>query len=273
MTKRLISVCYLLLAAAAMLSAVSLNAEAESLPTSIKLSWDAVDGAVYYDIYNGQTSVARLPSDVYSFTVEDLFSNESYDLCVAARDAENRDLDAEWVTASTTNWDGVYQWVNETDKDNRGRMKTFTLRLETVRDEAIGQYLRMFMVNDDGSELRIFPLFDFGSENAGSWVDYGDDGPTGTAYRENAERFNTSIFKPSKWRVDRIVIDYDSTSAYIQTSAFGIIVDTETTYYLYIEDGLRKMSFTTTSESSLAESVLFHNPNPGEGDAFILTEI
>ena len=100
MTKRLISVCYLLLAAAAMLSAVSLNAEAESLPTSIKLSWDAVDGAVYYDIYNGQTSVARLPSDVYSFTVEDLFSNESYDLCVAARDAENRDLDAEWVTAS-----------------------------------------------------------------------------------------------------------------------------------------------------------------------------
>ena len=159
------------------------------------------------------------------------------------------------------------------DKDNRGRMKTFTLRLETVRDEAIGQYLRMFMVNDDGSELRIFPLFDFGSEDAGSWVDYGDDGPTGTAYRETAERFNTSIFKPSKWRVDRIVIDYDSTSAYIQTSAFGIIVDTETTYNLYIEDGLRKMSFTTTSESSLAESVLFHNPNPGEGDAFILTEI
>lgn len=273
MTKRLISVCYLLLAAAAMLSAVSLNAEAESLPTSIKLSWDAVDGAVYYDIYNGQTSVARLPSDVYSFTVEDLFSNESYDLCVAARDAENRDLDAEWVTASTTNWDGVYQWENETDKDNRGRMKTFTLRLETVRDEAIGQYLRMFMVNDDGSELRIFPLFDFGSEEAGNWVDYDDEGPTGTAYRENAERFNTSIFKPSKWRVDRIVIDYDSTSAYIQTSAFGIIVDTETTYNLYIEDGLRKMSFTTTSESSLAESVLFHNPNPGEGDAFILTEI
>ncbi len=273
MTKRLITVCYLLLAAASMMSAAALNVRAEALPTSINLSWDAVDGAVYYDIYNGQASVARLPADVSSFTLSKLFSDESYDLCVAARDAGNNDLDSEWVSVSTADWDGVYEWVNETDNDNHGKMKVFRLRLETVRDEVYGQYLRMYMVNDDGSELRIFPLFDFGSDQAGKWVDYDDDSPTGIAYRENAERFNTSIFKPSKWRVDRIVIDYDSTSAYIQTSAFGIIVDTETTYNLYIEDGLRKMSFTTTSESSLAESVLFDNPNPGEGDAFILTEI
>ena len=273
MTKRLITVCYLLLAAAMVLSAASLNVRAEALPTSVELSWDAVDGAVYYDIYNGQTSVARLPSDVYSFTVSSLFSDESYDLCVAARDAANSDLDSEWVDVVTTDWDGVYEWVNKTNDDNHGKMKTFRLRLETVRDDVYGQYLEMYMVNDDGSELRIFPLFDFDSEQAGNWVDYDDNSPTGIAYRENAERFNSSIFKPSKWRVDRIVIDYDSTSAYIQTSAFGIIVDTETTYNLYIEDGLRKMSFTTTSESSLAESVLFDNPNPGEGDAFILTEI
>lgn len=273
MTKRLITVCYLLFVVVAVLSAASLNTKVESFPTSISLSWDPVEGAVYYDIYNGQTSVARLPSDARSYTVTKLFSNESYDLCVAARDAENRDLASEWVSATTTEWDGIYEWVNLTKNDNKGKMKTFRLRLETVRDEVYGQYLSMFIVNDDGSELRIFPLFDFGSEESGNWVDYDDKGRTGTAYRENAERFNTSIFKPSKWRVDRIVIDYDSTSAYIQTSAFGIIVDTETTYNLYIEDGKRKMSFTTTSESSLAESVLFHNPNPGEGEAFILTEI
>ena len=140
--------------------------------------------------------------------------------------------------------------------------------LKKMKEE--GKFLDAWFVPGDS---RCFFLFDFDSEQAGNWIDYDDNSPTGIAYRENAERFNSSIFKPSKWRVDRIVIDYDSTSAYIQTSAFGIIVDTETTYNLYIEDGLRKMSFTTTSESSLAESVLFDNPNPGEGDAFILTEI
>lgn len=273
MTKRLISVCYLLFAMVFALSASALSVKAESFPTSIGLSWNEVEGAVYYDIYNGSESVARLPSDVRSFTVTRLNSNGSYDICVAARTADNADLDAEWVTCSTTSWDGVYEWVNKTDDDNKGRMKHFSVRLATKVDDVYGQYLEMYLQNDDGSELRIFPLFDLGSPESGNWVDYDDDGRIGTAYRENAERFNTSIFKPSRWRVDRIVIDYDSTSAYIQTSAFGITVDTETTYNLYIEDGLRKMSFTTTSESSLAKSVLFHNPNPGEGDAFILTEI
>ena len=78
----------------------------------------------------------------------------------------------------------------------------------------------------EGKEYRIFPLFPFGSDMAGRWIDYDDQSPAGIAYRLNAERFNKSSFTPSRWRVDKIEIDSDSTSAYIQTSAFGISVTT-----------------------------------------------
>ena len=68
------------------------------------------------------------------------------------------------------------------------------------------------------------------------------------------------------------MIDYDSSSAYIQTSALGLVFDTVTSYKLFIEDGKMKMSFTTEGSGIVGE-FLFRNPNPGEGDAFILTRI
>ena len=248
-----------------------LGVEAEGLPTSVELSWDSVDGAYYYDIYNGSTPVARLGDGASGYTVEGLLSDAEYRFCVAARTKENADIGSEWITVRTSSWDGLYVWENRTDSDNKGRMKELRLRLATEHDPVYGQYYETYLV-DGSDEYKTFPLFDFGSELAGKWIDYDDETPAGIAYRINAERFNKSSFKPSRWRVDRIEIDSDSTSAYIQTSAFGITVTTKTSYRLYMEDGEAMMEFETTA-SGIADSVLFKNPNPEEGDAFILKRI
>ena len=270
--RRIIALLTALSLLAGTAAAASLCAEAEGLPTSVTLSWNSVEGAAHYDIYNGDKPVARLGSDASSYTVEKLLSDEEYTFCVAARGEGNEDIDAEWVSVSTSSWDGVYEWINETDKDNKGRMKSLRFRLDTKGDPVYGQYHEMFLLSDDGNEYRIFPLFPFDSDMSGQWIDYDDQTPAGIAYRINAERFNKSSFTPSRWRVDRIEIDSDSTSAYIQTSAFGITVMTTTTYNLYMEDGQAMMTFETNG-SGIAGTVIFRNPNPGEGDAFILRRI
>lgn len=270
--RRIIALLTALSLLAGTAAAASLGAEAEGLPTSVTLSWNPVEGAAHYDIYNGDKPVARLGSDASSYTVEKLLSDTEYTFCVAARGEGNEDIDAEWVSVSTSSWDGVYEWINETDKDNKGRMKSLRFRLDTKVDPVYGQYHEMFLLSDDGNEYRIFPLFPFDSDMSGQWIDYDDQTPAGIAYRINAERFNKSSFTPSRWRVDRIEIDSDSTSAYIQTSAFGITVMTTTTYNLYMEDGQAMMTFETNG-SGIAGTVIFRNPNPGEGDAFILRRI
>ena len=270
--RRIIALLTALSLLAGTAAAASLGAEAEGLPTSVTLSWNSVEGAAHYDIYNGDKPVARLGSDASSYTVEKLLSDTEYTFCVAARGEGNEDIDAEWVSVSTSSWDGVYEWINKTDKDNKGRMKSLRFRLDTKVDPVYGQYHEMFLLSDDGNEYRIFPLFPFDSDMSGQWIDYDDQTPAGIAYRINAERFNKSSFTPSRWRVDRIEIDSDSTSAYIQTSAFGITVMTTTTYNLYMEDGQAMMTFETNG-SGIAGTVIFRNPNPGEGDAFILRRI
>ena len=270
--RRIIALLTALSLLAGTAAAASLCAEAEGLPTSVTLSWNSVEGAAHYDIYNGDKPVARLGSDASSYTVEKLLSDEEYTFCVATRGEGNEDIDAEWVSVSTSSWDGVYEWVNKTDKDNKGRVKGIRIRIETAYDEKVGQYHNVYMYKDDGTEVKIFPLYDFSDSSSGEWVDYNASSPAAISYRFNAERFNTSPFKPVKWRVDKVVIDYDSSSAYIQTSALGLVFETVSGYELYIEDGEMKLSFHTEG-SGMVSGVLFRNPNPGEGDAFILTKI
>ncbi len=249
-----------------------LGLEAEPLPTGVDLSWDSVEGAAFYDIYADSRPVARLGADARSYEIGSLDSDTRFSICVAARDSGNNDMEAAWADVVTGSWDGVYRWVNETDSDNGGRMKELTLRIETGHDAVYGQYLNVFIVNADGSEARIFPLYPLGSDEAGRWEDYGGDSIAATSYRINMELFNTSPFRPTRWRLERVVIDYDSTSAYIQTSALGLTVETETTCRFFMEDGVQKFSFDTKA-SGIANAVIFRNPNPDEGDAFIFSKI
>ena len=271
MTKRLVFVSFLLLFAGFSFAS-GLDAEYVSHPSSVYFSWKTVEGAVYYDIYNGEEFIIRLPSSAREYEVSSLPSDTAFSFSIAARNEDNETLDAAFIDAVTGSWDGIYEWVNKTDRDNKDQMKSYKVRVETGKDEKIGQYHSFYMVVDDGSEMRIFPLYDFSDEEAGEWVDFDDETSPAISYRINEKRFNTSPFDPSRWRLDKAVIDYDSTSAYIQTSALGMIFETVTTYKLYCEEDSMKMSLTTEG-SGVVNSFLFRNPNPGEGDAFILTRI
>ena len=271
MTKRLLSVSFLLLFVV-VLHAAPLSLEAIAYPSSVNLSWNEADGAVFYDIYSGEDFIVRLDSSSRCYDVKNLLSDTHYDFSIAARTSDNETLDAAFASATTTSWDGIYEWINQTDIDNHGRVRSLRIRIETAYDSSVGQYHNVYMYMEDGSEVKIFPLYSFDDPSSGEWVDYDGDSVAAVSYRLNAERFNTSPFTPGRWRVDKVVIDYDSSSAYIQTSALGLVFETVSGYELYIEDGVMKLSFYTEG-TGIVNGILFKNPNPGEGDAFILTRI
>ena len=262
----------ILIAIAVALPASAMDASALPLPSSVTLSWPGAEGAVYYDIYSGEDFIVRLESGDRSYTVNGLSSDTHYDFSIAARDEENRTLDAAFLSAETDSWDGIYEWKNLTDKDNRGKMKDLRIRVETADDPSFGQFHELYMIMPDGSEEKIFPLYAFDDPESGKWVDYDGESQEAIAYRLNADRLNTSIFNPGRWRLAKVVIGRDSGSAVVETSAFGITVETVSSYRFFIEDGVRKMEYRTEG-SGLADAILFRTPNPGEGDAFVLTMI
>lgn len=263
----------MILAALALLPIISayatLDASATAEPSAVDFEWNAVEGASFYDIYSGEAFIARLPSDARSYHHGGLDSGIEYSFSIAARDAANGTLEAAFLKAETGWWDGIYEWRNLTDDDNRGRMRSLKVRVETAEDPAYGQYHRLYMIMDDGSEARIFPLYDFGDPKSGQWESYKGNGTAATAYRLNADRLNTSIINPSKWRLDSITLGPDHGSAHVETRAFGITADIIASYRLFVEDGIMKMEYSTTG-SGAAEAILFCNPNPGEGDSFVL---
>lgn len=262
----------MLIVIAAAMPASAMEASALPFPSSVTLSWSDTEGAVHYDIYSGDDFIIRLSSGNRSYTVDRLSSDTHYDFSIAARDGENRTLDAAFVSAETDSWDGIYGWKNLTDRDNRGRMKDLKIRVETAADPSYGQFHELYMIMPDGSEKKIFPLYAFDDPESGKWVDYDGTSQEAIAYRLNADRLNTSIFNPGRWRLAKVVIGHDSGSAAVETSAFGITVETVSSYRFFIEDGIKKMEYRTEG-SGLADAILFRNPNPGEGDAFVLTMI
>lgn len=254
--------------------AASMTLDAKAYPTLVLLSWNEVANTVYYDIYKDNEFVARLDSSSREYKVEKLLSNTEYSFSIASRDASNNTLAAAWESSTTDNWDGIYLWENKTDIDNNGKLRRLKLHLATSFDSQYGQYYKIDYEDENGSLIQIFPLFPFDDQSAFEWHKYKEKSVPGNSYRVNAELFNTSSFKPGKWKVYSIVIDSDSTTAYIQTSALGMEFLTTTVFKLYEdESGEKYLSLDTKGEQKIVENYLLKNPNPGEGEAFILKKI
>ena len=242
--------------AASPLRASSLSLEADVAVNSVTLTWQSVEGTSWYDIYNGDAFVVRLPEDENSYTLSHLDQNESYRFVLGARDSENQTLDAEAVSVKTGSYDGVYEWINPTDDDNHGRMDSVTYRAELAEDSRYGQYMRVSII-EDGQEHVIFPLQDF--DSSWNWIDYDSSDPAAVAYRLNCEKFNVLGIKPGRFKIDKVTMTNDSISVDIRTSALGISVVTTTTYEFSSDDEGPLLRFTTTG-SGLAKSALFRNP-------------
>lgn len=246
------------------LYASQLNLKAQVLVNDVNLEWSEVEGASFYDVYANDIFLARLDADTFSYTAENLAQESGYRLIVGARDENNNTLDADALEIETDSFSGVYKWVNETDDDNKGRLKeiTYIARLKTSPE--YGQYMEISIPYGD-DELVIFPLQSL-DDSTWPWIDYDDGGETALAYRLNCEKFNTSSLKPGRFRVSRIFITPESASVEIQSSAFGFKVTTTTSYdFSMREDGVYLVY--ETSGSGLVESALFRNPM-NEDDPF-----
>lgn len=253
------------------LTARALSFNARVLVNSVVLSWESVDGAQWYDIYNGEAFVVRLPSTENTYTVEHLAQDSGFRFVLGARDGDNNTLDAEAVSVTTGNYSGLYRWENQTDDDNGGMMSEIVYRAELKEDPTYGQYMQVSFVQD-GEEHVIFPLQDFSSESW-DWIDYDSDSPAGIAYRLNCSKFNVLPISPSRFKVDSVRMTNDTISVDIRSSALGIGVTTTSNYVFGCDAEGPYLSFSTTG-GGLAKSALFKNPmDPDNPYTYMLRRI
>lgn len=267
--KKSLLICIFLLIAS-LLPASDLRLEAHAYPSSVSLSWNAVEGSSFYDLYDGQAFIVRLSSDNLAYTVTGLAQKSDHAYALAARNSENKDLAVAWASAKTTSWEGTYRWVNPTEDDNGGKMKEMELTVKLASDPEFGTYSEIWTPLD-GKQMRVFP---FGPlRSSGEWVEWKAEGDMAEAYRENCKRFNTSAFKPSRWRITKIYLQGDFSGVDIHTKAFGFEVETHTSYTFSINaEGKRQIEFRNEG-TGIANSALFHNPGGDSEAPFLLTEI
>lgn len=262
------------IAAIMLIIAVSFSAFAalsvRSLANSLALEWDEVEDVVWYDIYIDDGFIARLDSSQLSFTVENLEGNREYKVSWAARDGENNNLDVSIQKCRTLSWDGEYRWVNTSDDDNRGKMKTLTMRVKSAYNPEYGQYPEIYVLRD-GKEYRFFPIFNPGEEK-GSWIEWDDDSYYAESYRKCAELINRSPVNPSRWKLNSMRISPSEVFFSVSSKAFGFTADTDSSIrFFYNDEGERCLEYRMDGDS-LFMKIAFMNPVDGS-PVYVLEEV
>ncbi len=264
-----LKICLLLLLfSSSLLFAKDLKMQGDATPDGANLSWNVVSDAVYYDIYIDNVFVKRLNGETsYSLTGYD--QNQELDIIIGARTEDNTTLDSERLRLTTTSWEGVYKWINTTSEDNDGKMKEFSLKVILKTDPTYGQYNEIW-TDIDGQWFKVFPIGEL-TGNYG-WLDFKGKKDIEITYRLNCDRFNTTSFSPTKWKIEKIILLKNYCGVEITTKAMGLQFRTRTTYTFKInEEGKRVIEFFNEG-SGLAEHALFYNPNLSHADPFSLVE-
>ena len=209
------------------LSAKDLHLKADVLVNQVRLSWDKVDDATWYDIYDGEAFITRLPSEQTSYTVEHLSQDAVHRIVLGARDGANATLDAEAVSVTTASYEGTYVWTNPTDDDNKGRMKELVYHARLVEDREYGQYMEI-SIDVDGRRLVIFPLQGF--DEGWPWVDTDSGSDVATAYLANCAKMNSLNITPSRFRTGSVRISTDSAFSEVVSHAMGLDISTTTSF-------------------------------------------
>ncbi len=264
--KKTIAIMIFLSAAFSVFADMSVSSKANSL----HIEWDAVQDAVWYDIYIDDSFIVRLDSSQFSFTVANLEGNREYKVSWAARDGENSNLDVSIQIHKTLSWEGTYRWVNTSDDDNRGRMKTLVMKVKIADDPLYGQYPEIYVVRD-GAEYRFFPIFNKGEER-GEWIDWDENAPYAECYRKCAELINSSVLNPSEWKLVSMSFSPSSVAFSVSSKAFGLTADTDSAIcFHYNEKGKRCLEYTMDGDF-LFKSIAFMNPVDGSS-TYVLEEI
>jgi len=242
-----------------------------SFPNQVEISWDAVKGAVWYDLYLDNQPMKRVKAPTLCQTLgsneESLESNRNYQVIVTARNEKNETLASTQIPVRTTSWAGHYFWVNLTDDDNGGRCRN--LHLE-VRDSS-GE-LEMYGYFPDLSDkaVKIFPLLPIAEEYP--QFEYRGDGEVEFAYRSNASVFNTTNLEPKSWKIVELERKNSSLRTKISTKVGIFSFKAESLLAFEVsETGEKRVLFHNTGDG-LASTGIFKSPNPGENGVFVFVE-
>lgn len=240
-------------------------------PNQVLISWDRVDGAVWYDLYLDDQPIRREKSSTLVGRIgsneEALQSNKEYQVIVAARDAKNVTLDATRFTVHTSSWAGHYYWENLTSNDNHGRCRS--LHLE-VRDTTDG--IEMYGYFADAPEIarKLFPLLPLAQE----YPEFSYHGNTEVekAYRANAAVFNTTSIEPKTWKIEEVEVKNTFFRTKVISRVGALAFKTETVLSLEVSETGEKRVLLHNTGSGLASTGVFKSPNPGEKGVFIFKE-
>lgn len=164
-------------------------------------------------------------------------------------------------------WDGLYRWVNTTEKDNKGKVREITMRVKST-DKS---FLYEIYLISDGREYKIFPLVEPSDVSYDEWHNYGEESSAGEAFRYNNERMNKTIINPAKWKMGRI----DSSEEEIITTtiafAFFINIEMESKYSFSLDEkGSKQLTFSLDGLNAIAKGKFFVNPEKGSNGIFTL---
>ena len=180
-----------------------------------------------------------------------------------------------FVFATDESWEGTYQWINTTEKNNKGKCTEITFQVKEVQLEDGSKSSEVWELMSDSVLVRLFPVED-ASEEGYSWHKWDEDSTIAENYRLNAEKFNTTSYTPSKWRVKETTRGELYGTCKVETKAFIFTVNTISSFELRYnsETGVQELLYKTEGDS-LAKMGLFFNPNPGEEgkEVFVLTKI
>ncbi|MGE4583499.1 MAG: hypothetical protein AB7C91_02535 [Sphaerochaeta sp.] len=225
-----------------------------ALPDQLLVHWDAVKGADYYDIYLDQKPVKRVEQT--QVVLANLHSHTSYEVLVAARKTGNVDIEADAAHFRTTGWEGWYRWVNKTKTDNNGKCRQLDfLVVHTAGGYEIhGLYDRLY---------RLFPVAPCEQE-----FPYEGESEHQTAYRVNAEMFNTTKVTPKTWMVKEVEISDSSLRIVMQTKVGALRFTTTSCYRFQVSPtGEKELCFETKGEGMAGWGV-FKSPNPEDDGVF-----
>lgn len=233
-------------------------------PNQLHLAWEAVSGADYYDVYLDGAAMHRVRSTgvVLGSNEHPLESHRRYEVLVAARRSGNIDVAADKAWYETGGWEGLYRWVNVTDKDNKGKCR----QLEFLVSHTPPYYSIQALYD---RPYTVFPLLS--NDRINEEIPFEGESEQQQAYRANAEVFNTTKFKPSVWSVTSVEFGIDRYQVEVKTKVGSLSFKTRSTYrFILSPKGEKELHFETKGDG-LASWGLFTSPNPGEKGVFVCT--
>ncbi len=172
------------------------------------------------------------------------------------------------LTGLAASWDGTYQWINNTNKSNWGKVKELTVRVESVDKD----YLYNLYLVYNGGEYRIFPLIAPDEEGYTEWHDYNEDSAAAEAFRTNNKRMNKTIVNPGKWMMGESEVSQDRIVTKVIASAFNIHITIDIEYAFSLdENGNKQLTFSMDADQDIAKGNFFQNVAKGSDGKFTLS--